>query len=195
MTGALWCYLTSHNSPTESILFDNIPTNSCRKRTGQPLQGEPLPAKTGAGSVGDESRTVVRAVARDHPPPPPPPLRRYFPKGLDVYFENVGGKTLEAVLENVKPWARIAACGMISQYNLEKPEAVNNLMHIVTYEIKMEVRRCPPSWLRGLPPCRPVYKEYLLAHIELLPSLLASLLAARLGLQGKGAGALSPVGF
>ncbi|KMT15555.1 hypothetical protein BVRB_3g059070 [Beta vulgaris subsp. vulgaris] len=32
-------------------------------------------------------------------------LRRYFPEGIDIYFENVGGKMLEAVLENMSQWS------------------------------------------------------------------------------------------
>ncbi|BBH08642.1 alkenal reductase [Prunus dulcis] len=49
-------------------------------------------------------------------------LKRYFPEGIDIYFDNVGGKMLDAVLLNMKMNGRIAACGMISQYNLEQPE-------------------------------------------------------------------------
>ncbi|XP_050237893.1 NADP-dependent alkenal double bond reductase P2-like [Mercurialis annua] len=58
-------------------------------------------------------------------------LKRYFPEGIDIYFENVGGKMLDAVLLNMRVNGRIAACGMISQYNLENPEGVHNLMTIV----------------------------------------------------------------
>lgn len=65
-------------------------------------------------------------------------IKKYLPKGIDIYFENVGGKTLDAVLENVRQKARIAACGMVSQYNLEKPEPVYNLLNIVTHEVKMQ---------------------------------------------------------
>lgn len=42
---------------------------------------------------------------------------RYFPDGIDVYFDNVGGKMLEAVLNHVNHGARIVLCGMISEYN------------------------------------------------------------------------------
>ncbi len=48
-------------------------------------------------------------------------VREACPKGVDVYFENVGGAILDAVLGQVNPFARIALCGMISQYNLEVP--------------------------------------------------------------------------
>lgn len=60
------------------------------------------------------------------------------PKGIDVYFENVGGAMLEAVLASVNPFARIIACGMISQYNLEKPEGIHNLMSIIANRVLMQ---------------------------------------------------------
>src|SRR5262247_660198 len=44
------------------------------------------------------------------------------PKGIDVYFENVGGPLLDMVLTLVNPFARIPLCGMISQYNLDPPD-------------------------------------------------------------------------
>uniref|UniRef100_A0A5B6YZ59 Putative 2-alkenal reductase (NADP(+)-dependent) n=1 Tax=Davidia involucrata TaxID=16924 RepID=A0A5B6YZ59_DAVIN len=46
-------------------------------------------------------------------------LKRYFPDGIDIYFENVGGKMLDAVLLNMRLRGRIAVCGMISQYNFD----------------------------------------------------------------------------
>jgi NADPH-dependent curcumin reductase CurA len=49
-------------------------------------------------------------------------LRQACPKGVDVYFENVGGPILDAVLRLLNPFARIPLCGMISQYNLEIPD-------------------------------------------------------------------------
>jgi NADPH-dependent curcumin reductase CurA len=39
------------------------------------------------------------------------------PKGIDVYFENVGGAVCEAVFPLLKPFARIPVCGLISMYN------------------------------------------------------------------------------
>jgi len=43
------------------------------------------------------------------------------PDGVDVVFENVGGKQLEAVLWNMRDYGRIALCGMIADYNAEEP--------------------------------------------------------------------------
>ncbi|KAG9155290.1 hypothetical protein Leryth_021319 [Lithospermum erythrorhizon] len=65
-------------------------------------------------------------------------LKRYFPEGIDIYFENVGGKMLDAVLLNMRIHGRIAVCGMISQYNLAKPEGVHNLMSIIYKRIRIE---------------------------------------------------------
>uniref|UniRef100_A0A2N9JB74 Alcohol dehydrogenase-like C-terminal domain-containing protein n=1 Tax=Fagus sylvatica TaxID=28930 RepID=A0A2N9JB74_FAGSY len=55
-------------------------------------------------------------------------LKRCFPEGIDIYFESVGGKMLDAVLLNMRLHGRIAIAGMISQYNLDQPEGVRNLL-------------------------------------------------------------------
>jgi NADPH-dependent curcumin reductase CurA len=39
------------------------------------------------------------------------------PRGIDVYFDNVGGEVLDAVLDHLNPGARLAMCGSISSYN------------------------------------------------------------------------------
>lgn len=49
-------------------------------------------------------------------------LKELCPKGIDVYFDNVGGEITDAVFRLINTKARISICGQISQYNLEKPE-------------------------------------------------------------------------
>jgi hypothetical protein len=44
-------------------------------------------------------------------------LRAECPDGIDAYFENVGGEVQAAVFEQLNPFARVAMCGMVSQYN------------------------------------------------------------------------------
>ncbi|KNA23022.1 hypothetical protein SOVF_028390 [Spinacia oleracea] len=67
-------------------------------------------------------------------------LSKYFPNGIDIYFENVGGKTLEAVLNHVNTYARIPLSGMISQYNevWTEREGVRNLLNMVGKEVHMQ---------------------------------------------------------
>ena len=48
-------------------------------------------------------------------------LKKHCPKGIDVYFENVGGEILDVVLSLINIGARIPLCGLISQYNATKP--------------------------------------------------------------------------
>jgi NADPH-dependent curcumin reductase CurA len=59
-------------------------------------------------------------------------LRAAAPKGIDVYFDNVGGDHLEAALRCMNTLGRIAVCGMISGYNADGTVApVRNLANII----------------------------------------------------------------
>lgn len=49
-------------------------------------------------------------------------LKELCPKGIDAYFDNVGGAITDAVFRLINTRARISICGQISQYNLEQPE-------------------------------------------------------------------------
>jgi hypothetical protein len=49
-------------------------------------------------------------------------LKELCPKGIDVYFDNVGGTITDAVFLQINPFARLSICGQISQYNNAKPE-------------------------------------------------------------------------
>ncbi|WBU56057.1 NADP-dependent oxidoreductase [Paracoccus sediminicola] len=59
-------------------------------------------------------------------------LAEATPDGIDVYFENVGGKVLNAVLPRLNDHARIPVCGLVSQYNAtslpDGPDRLNWLM-------------------------------------------------------------------
>ncbi len=55
-------------------------------------------------------------------------LGELCPKGIDVYFDNVGGTITDAVFQHINTHARIAVCGQIAQYNLEKPEVGPRLL-------------------------------------------------------------------
>ncbi|MBX3594702.1 NADP-dependent oxidoreductase [Sphingomonas sp.] len=57
-------------------------------------------------------------------------IRRVAPGGLDMVFENVGGDPLDAALRNLAKGARIALCGLISEYNRPRRGA-RNLMELV----------------------------------------------------------------
>ena len=50
-------------------------------------------------------------------------LDRLAPDGIDMNFENVGGKIMDAVFSRLRKFGRMALCGMISQYNDEGPMA------------------------------------------------------------------------
>ena len=66
-------------------------------------------------------------------------LNRVAPKGIDVYFENVGGEHMDAALAAARPFARFALCGMISQYNATgEMYGVKNLIAAVGKSIRLE---------------------------------------------------------
>jgi NADPH-dependent curcumin reductase CurA len=58
-------------------------------------------------------------------------LKQACPGGIDVYFDNVGGDTLAAVLGHLALNAQIVLCGMIGAYNLDAPPAGPHLAPIV----------------------------------------------------------------
>jgi NADPH-dependent curcumin reductase CurA len=61
------------------------------------------------------------------------------PDGIDVYFDNVGGETLEAALSVLRVHGRIIACGGISGYNERKPRpGPSNLFNVITRRLTMK---------------------------------------------------------
>ena len=76
------------------------------------------------------------------------------PKGVDVYFENVGGAVTEAVMPLLNPFSRVPLCGLISMYNATSPAP-------------------GPSW-RWLLTNRVLVKGFIVSdHLDRMPAFLA----------------------
>ena len=66
-------------------------------------------------------------------------LKEHCPKGVDVYFDNVGGEILDDVLARLARGARIVICGAISQYNNTTPvQGPKNYMSLLVNRARME---------------------------------------------------------
>ncbi|MBV8183740.1 MAG: NADP-dependent oxidoreductase [Hyphomicrobiales bacterium] len=65
-------------------------------------------------------------------------LEAATPKGIDVYFENVGGDVLEAVSRRFNFFARMPLCGLVSQYNEANPAGVRNLHAFLANRVKLQ---------------------------------------------------------
>ena len=114
---------------------------------GQPKPGETVVVAAASGAVGSLVGQIAkikgcRAVGvaggekkcryvreelgfdacLDHRDPTlPGRLKEACPDGIDVYFENVGGKVFEAVLPLLNNFARVPVCGLIAHYNQTEP--------------------------------------------------------------------------
>jgi len=66
-------------------------------------------------------------------------LKQHCPKGVDVYFDNVGGDILDTVLTRINRKARIVICGAISQYNNTAPiKGPSNYLSLLVNRARME---------------------------------------------------------
>jgi len=114
-------------------------------------------------------------------------LEKAAPKGIDVYFDNVGGEHLEAALEVATWGARFALCGAVSQYN-EKGELIGprNLMQaigkgitlrgflVAEYEdLKDEFRTVMNGWLAEE---KITYRETVTEGLENAPAAFIDML-------------------
>jgi NADPH-dependent curcumin reductase CurA len=114
---------------------------------GKPKAGETVVVAAASGAVGSAVGQIARIKGAravgiaggkakcdyvknelgfddciDHRDPAlPAKLKEACPKGIDVYFENVGGAVFEAVFPLLNPFARIPVCGLIAQYNATEP--------------------------------------------------------------------------
>lgn len=66
-------------------------------------------------------------------------LAELLPKGLDVYFDNVGGDILEACMNHLRPKARIVICGAIASYNnMAAMKGPRNYLNLLVFGARME---------------------------------------------------------
>jgi NADPH-dependent curcumin reductase CurA len=97
------------------------------------------------GSAGTPEKVAwLRELGLDgafdyHETPTREALRELAPDGIDVYFDNVGGETLEAAIGAMRLRGRIVACGSVSAYNATKaPPGPRNLFMVVTKRLRMQ---------------------------------------------------------
>jgi NADPH-dependent curcumin reductase CurA len=132
---------------------------------GQPKAGDTVFVSGAAGAVGSvvcqvakaRGCTVVgtagsdakcdwlRSVGVDHAinykavPSLLEAVRAAAPKGIDIYFDNVGGEHLEVAIEVARPFARLVECGMIANYNATEPTpGPRNIIQVVGKSLKMQ---------------------------------------------------------
>ena len=81
-------------------------------------------------------------------------LKELCPKGIDCYFDNVGGAVTDAVFPLMNVFGRMSICGQISQYNLEKPEPGPRILtQVLVKQLKVEgfiVIRFQNRWAEGI---------------------------------------------
>jgi len=66
-------------------------------------------------------------------------LKQHCPEGVDIYFDNVGGEILDAVLARITRGARIVICGAISQYNNTTPvQGPKNYLSLLVNRARMQ---------------------------------------------------------
>ena len=66
-------------------------------------------------------------------------LKTHCPEGIDLYFDNVGGTVLEAVLIRMKNRGRVVCCGAVSQYESSSPIGPRNIPgFVITKRLKLE---------------------------------------------------------
>jgi NADPH-dependent curcumin reductase len=131
---------------------------------GQPKAGETVVVSAASGAVGavagqiaklkgarvvgvaggaDKCRYVESELgfdaAVDHRGPDlGAALDRACPKGIDVYFENVGGAVQQAVFPRLNDFGRMVMCGMIAEYNDREPRPGPNLGAVVRKRLNIQ---------------------------------------------------------
>src|SRR5207248_921577 len=70
------------------------------------------------------------------------------PKGIDVYFENVGGAVQAAVFPRMNDFGRMVMCGMVSEYNDREPRPGPSLISVVRKRLKIQGFIVSDQWQR-----------------------------------------------
>lgn len=67
-------------------------------------------------------------------------MKRLCPTGIDCYFDNVGGTTLDAVLAQINVFSRVAFCGAISTYDsmADKAQGIKNFEMILMRRVTVQ---------------------------------------------------------
>jgi NADPH-dependent curcumin reductase CurA len=113
-------------------------------------------------------------------------LKAHCPQGIDVYFDNVGGRTLEAALRHANVAARFPVCGMISAYNETAEAGIRGMQLLVSKRICMtgyiiydHVHKLPGYLARVAPWFRSgemVFHEDIVPGIERAPEALIGMM-------------------
>lgn len=180
---------------------------------GQPRPGETVVVAAATGAVGsvvgqlaklkgarvvgiaggaEKCRHVVEVLGFDacidrHAPDFASQLAAACPRGIDVYFENVGGEVLVAVLPLLNLHARMPVCGFISHYNDAAPAAGPDLATVLAKRLRIQgfiildhygerfdaFRRDMSQWLSE---GRITLREDIVDGLEQAPAALARLL-------------------
>ena len=96
-------------------------------------------------------------------------LRELCPDGIDVFWDNVGGTTLEAGLANLAMHARVVLCGAIANYNADNPTGPRNYMNLLVKRARMEgfvVFDYLPRTAEALAELMPMIEDGRLRHRE-----------------------------
>ncbi|MCX8020209.1 MAG: NADP-dependent oxidoreductase [Chitinophagaceae bacterium] len=107
------------------------------------------------------------------------------PSGIDVFFDNVGGKILDEALLHLARNARVIICGAISQYNSSQTEGIRNYLKIVTARATLcglivfdyfdRYNEALDYFYSMIQNKKIVYREQILEGIECFPAALAML--------------------
>jgi NADPH-dependent curcumin reductase CurA len=120
-------------------------------------------------------------------------LKELCPKGIDCYFDNVGGAITDAVFPLMNLFGRVSICGLISQYNLEKPEPGPRILgHVLVKQLKVEgfiITRFQNRWAEGITQMAQWLREGKLKHREEIVEGFQNTVKAFIGmLQGENTG-------